>query len=350
MGKTALDEDLRLIEGAGHGLIRTSLAREFAVSDKVLHRLERDGLVVQLTPGVYAKATTFVAADSWGQFALRSRAWALAGRNDGHACDFSAAAVLGIPMWGQPPSLPRVLRPGSAHRGHSRTPYGRIRYGWLSPRDRWTFHGVPVTSVAYASIDVMRMGSRLQGLTVADYALALGVSRELLAQIADDLALYKGIAAANWAIAHADRRSESPLETAGRLACLAYDLPTAIPNAWVTGGSSPRRVDLLLPDHGIVLEADGALKYDNRPDASQVIMSQGERELELRELGFEVLRFDARLAVARPAQLAGRVRKAMSRRRGQPAPGCWAIDPPTGVPTQPALGAGWPVPGFTSLI
>ena len=349
MHRCALQEDLRLIESAGRGLVVASSAREFGISDKVLRRLERDGQLLQLASGIYAASGRYAASAAWSRFEMRSRAWALSTRNDGHAADFSAAAVLELPMWGAPPDLPRLLRPGSAHRGHSRTPNGRIRYGWLPSPHQWLWSGVQVTSVGYTCIDVMRMGSRLQGLTIADYALAVGISRERLWQIAANLKNYKGMQSVDWILTHADGRSESPLESAGRLACLVFDLPDVIPNPWILGGPSPRRVDLLLPDHGIILEADGGLKYNNRPDAARVVADQMERERELRELDFEILRFDANLALARPAVLAGRIRRCIDRRNGRPIPSCWSLEAPPGSPAR-QLGAGWPTPQFGDLI
>ncbi len=348
MSRSGLNEDLRLIESAGNGLIVASSARQFGISDKVLRRLERDGQLLQVATGVYAPAVAYEQSNSWSQFEIRSRAWALSARNDGHAADFSAAAVLGLPMWGQPPDLPRLLRPGSAHRGHSRTPHGRIRYGWLPSPHQWLWSDVQVTSAAYTCIDVMRMGSRVQGLTIADYALAIGIPRERLGQIADKLKRYKGMTSVDWILTRADARSESPLESAGRLVCLVFDLPVVIPNPWILGGSSPRRVDLLLPDHGIILEADGGLKYNNRPDAAQVVTAQMDRERELRELDFDVLRFDAALALGRPALLAARIRRAIGRRKGRSIPSCWSCESPSGSPRE--LGAGWPTPQFRTQL
>ncbi|MET3803729.1 hypothetical protein ABIB25_000715 [Nakamurella sp. UYEF19] len=345
MGPEALDANLDLLQAVDHGLISTSRADEFGISARVLRRLVRDGQIMELATGVHVDRGTYVEASDWNQFDLRSRAWTLSGRNDGHACDFSAAAVLGFPMWGDPPDLPRVLRPGSAHRGHSRTPHGRVRYGWLPGQHQWQLGGSSVTSAAYASVDVIRMGSRLQGLTVADYALAVGIHREVLANIAENLCQYKGMDAVRWILPRADGRAESPLESAGRLVCLAFDLPTTVPNAWIVGGRIARRVDLLIPEHGIILEADGALKYNNRPDAARVVGQQTDREGELRDLGFDIVRFDAGLALARPGRLAGQIRRAMTKRRGRSNPSCWSLDPPAGWPPT-GLGAGWPVPRF----
>ena len=95
-----MQEDLRLIESTGHGLVVAATAREFGISDKVLRRLERDGSLKQLAGGVYTNSDSFESATKWEQFDLRSRAWTCSARNDGHAADFSAAAVLGLPMWG----------------------------------------------------------------------------------------------------------------------------------------------------------------------------------------------------------------------------------------------------------
>ena len=209
--------------------------------------------------------------------------------------------------------------------------------------------GVQVTSAPYACIDVIRMGSRLQGLTVADYALAIGISRDELWRIAQHLQHYKGMESVHWVLARADARSESPLESAGRLTCHVFDLPEVVSNPWIYGGPSPRRVDLLLPEHGIILEADGGLKYNDRPDAARMVALQVERERELRELDFEVLRFDAALVLGRPAVLAGRIRKTIARRKGRAAPTCWSLESPQGFSGE-RLGAGWPVPGFDHLI
>ena len=310
---SALRQDLRLLESTQHGLIVASQARELGFSDKVLRRLERDDELCQLSSGVYVDRKWFDVQPAWSQFGLRSRAWTISSRHDAHAGDFSAAAVLGLPMWDQPPALPRIIRPGSAHNGHSRTPNGRIRYAWLPPQHRWPFSGISVTSAAYTCIDIIRMGTRLQGLTVADYALAVGITLEELYDIAEHLQFYKGMEAVHWVLSRATGRSESPLESAGRLVCLTFDLPEVVVNPWIIGGPKPRRGDLLLPEYGIILEADGALKFNDRPDAAQIVMEQNDREREIRDLGFDFVRFDASLAVAKRAELAGRIRRLITR-------------------------------------
>ncbi len=177
-------------------------------------------------------------------------------------------------------------------------------------------------------MDLARYGSRLQGLMVADAVLASGTSIEVLADIIDNLDLYHGIRNARWVLEHADGRSESPLETTGRLVCIQFGLPPVVCNPWIVGRARARRADILLPDHGIILEADGSVKYNNRHDASQVVDDEKERDWELRALGFDVIRFGKRLALDSPAELAARVRRTMTLRKGRSSPTCWQLDSP----------------------
>ena len=322
------DADVDAALRAGRGLVSTTRAMDCGIPRFTIRRLAKAGVLTCLAKGIYAETTSLVQLPPWPRFAVRTRAFVASSTDDAHACDFSAAALWRLPMIGPPPPMPRVLRPGSAHWGRSTTSQGKVRFGFLPPEARTWTAGIRVTDVAYTGVDVARTSPRLQGLIVADWILAHGVSREAMTQVADNLRLYKGISAAQWVIGRADGRSESALETAGRLVMLNFDLPTPVANAWVLGLPKPRRPDLLLPDHGIILEADGAVKYDNRPDAAAIVTQEKERDWELRSLGFDVLRFDWSLAVHRPALLAARIRNLMQQRRGRPTPTCWQLDPP----------------------
>jgi hypothetical protein len=78
----------------------------------------------------------------------------------------------------------------------------------------------------------------------------------------------------------------------------------------------------------VVIEGDGALKYNNRPDAAKVLMKEKERERDLRSLGFEIVRYDFDLAMRHPRELVRRADVAERARRGRPVPDCWSLDPP----------------------
>lgn len=81
---------------------------------------------------------------------------------------------------------------------------------------------------------------------------------------------------ARWVMMHADPCIESPLETLGRFAFIEYDLPLPVANAWVGRDGPEKRVDGLLPWHWTAFEGDGATKYDDLDNASEVVRAQNE--------------------------------------------------------------------------
>ena len=139
---------------------------------------------------------------------------------------------------------------------------------------------------------------------------------------------YPGIDTARWVAEHADARSESPLESLGRLAFLSAGRTPPLSNVWITVCGKWFRVDHFLPETGVIIEADGAVKYDNRPDAGRQVMADREREHLLRKLGLVVVRYDWALATLAPAALLRRVDEAARTRPFIPVPTCWTLDPP----------------------
>ena len=139
---------------------------------------------------------------------------------------------------------------------------------------------------------------------------------------------YPGISTAHWVAEKADARSESALETLGRHAFVSARLPAPLSNVWVPAGGQWFRADHLLPDTGVVLEADGAVKYNDRPDADTIVTSEKERERQLRRAGYGVVRHNWADAVGRPWVIPQRAREADRLRNGRPVPTCWTLEPP----------------------
>lgn len=137
---------------------------------------------------------------------------------------------------------------------------------------------------------------------------------------------HPGVERARCVVSQADPRSESVLESVGRAALLAAGLPAPLSNVWIADGPQPRRVDHLYVVGALVLEADGSGKYADRTAA--VLRAEKDREYRLRQLGFEVVRYDWALAYGRPHELAIRVATALSGRTGQVAPPIWSLDRP----------------------
>lgn len=317
----------RLLKADG-GVLLQRRAAEVGIPAAAVRRLARTGILVPVAKGAFALGDALASSHPWVPFQLRSRAFTLSGAPDGHAVGASAQAVLGLPRLGPPPELPTVIRPGNPHRGHTATPWGRVRFGYLPTWHQRRSSGVRVADPVHTAIDVARHRSRVEGLMVADQVLHGGAHADQFAELAAHMANYPGIAEARWVIEHADGRAESPLESAGRYVLLSEGLPRPVVNPWILTRRGWRRVDLLLDEYGIALEANGALKYNNRADADQIVRAERVRDEDLHELDLDVLHFDWALVFGRPADFAAWIRRCIVRRAGRPALGGWQLASP----------------------
>lgn len=122
-------------------------------------------------------------------------------------------------------------------------------------------------------------------------------------------------------VAAADPGSERAIESIGRAAFLAAGLPPSVSNAWIQLRNGRwRRVDHLWPWHGVVGEADGAVKYDDLPNPSAIIADEKEREWQLRALDLVVGRYTWDLAQRRHATLIDRFNLLLDTNPPRPRP------------------------------
>jgi len=298
------------------------------VSRAVVRRMVDRGELTRLAKAAFAPTEVIESASSWEVFRLKSVAFGRSSGPEAFLTGAAAAAVLRLPMISEPPDLPTVIRPGNARLGHDHTPYGRSRHGHLPPHHRTMRDGVATVSPAYCVVDIARHFGPQDGLVVADAVLASGISREVLAGLLTELQRYPGIETARWVVERADPRAESPLETLGRMAFLGAGLAPPISNAWIPVRDHWYRADHLLPDAGVILEADGAVKYDNRSDASLLVDNDRHRERNLRSLNFGIARYGWSVAVRNPAEIIRRAREAERLRNGQAVPTCWTLTSP----------------------
>ena len=294
----------------------------------LLRRGSDNGVLLRVAKSAFVMRERTRRLTEWEVFRLRSIGFGLCHGPNVYLTGWAAAAVLGVPTVHTPPSYPTGLRPGSAHRAPDRTPYGRIRWGFLPSYHRTSRSRVQSVDVAYAALDIARHNGAIAGTVAADFALSVGIRRDELAALTDDMVNYPGIQTARWVVEHADGRAESPLETLGRLAFLTGRRDPPLSNVWITAGRRHYRVDHFLPSTGVVIEGDGALKYNNRPDAGKVLMKEKDRERDLRLLGLEIVRYDFDTVMRRPGELLRRVDAAQRSSRGRPAPDCWSMDAP----------------------
>ncbi|SDU74216.1 type IV toxin-antitoxin system AbiEi family antitoxin domain-containing protein [Jiangella alkaliphila] len=318
----SLPDDITRLLRAGRGVFSVAEARLRGITRPRLTRLAQAGLLVRLARGVYACASTYRDADEWAAFGLRSRAFTLACGTRAFAAGWSAAALYGLPPINAPPARPVVcLADGAGSAVNSR--YGTVRVAALPPNQCRYQDRCRLTSLPRTVVDVARVAPRADAIVVADAALSSGVTVADLRGVLGVQSGWRGSREAAWVIEHADAYAESALESLGRLAFIAHDLPVPMSNAWIDTGERRYRVDHLLPDRWLVFEADGSLKYDNRLDAGRVVADQREREWRLRELGLEVVRYGWEQARHDRKRLAARFAAAIERCPVRPEPVQW---------------------------
>ena len=246
---------------------------------------------------------------------LQVRAARLTSDVDLVAAGATAALVHGLPLLGpRPRGLHLVERKQDRpqHHGCSTT----LR------DDEVVDVGVPVTSLARTAVDVARARGHTAGVLVADAVLAAGVSRTVLERVLDGRSGWPGAGAARTAVSFADARSESPLESLGRVRFAEQGLPAPALQVVVADADGPfARVDQCFEEHRTVAEADGALKYATTAD----LFAEKRREDRLREAGFEVVRYTWDDALHRPDALAARVRRAFLRAASRRVPASPAL-------------------------
>lgn len=221
----------------------------------------------------------------------------------------SAAVVHGLPLLVPhtgPPVLTRLRVPGS-ERPQGRNAARLVAH--VPPQHRTVVHGAPVTAVARTAIDLARLGSPLDAVVVLDAALGRA-GREALSEVLAVEAGWPGVARARRAVEFADGRSESPLESVGRLRIAELGLPAPELQVLVGDEDGPiGRVDYLWEEHRTVGEADGRLKYVDQA----ALWFEKQREDRLREAGFEVVRFGWADALHHPEVLRDRLLAAFAR-------------------------------------
>lgn len=141
----------------------------------------------------------------------------------------------------------------------------------------------PTLGVAPAVVWSGVTGQPSTALVAADAALRRGmVTAEELTACADALPRgVRGVAAVRAAVAQADARRESPGESLTALVChqLGYVL---VPQVEI----GPYRVDFMVEGTNVIIEFDGAVKYDDRT----ALLREKRREDELRAMGFVLVR------------------------------------------------------------
>lgn len=217
--------------------------------------------------------------DLHARLLVRSDGWCAARR--------SAAVVHDLALLGRIPDKPLLVcgRVSSSDRGYVR----HERINTLPASEVTEIDGIRVTTLARTVVDVAREGSFRGGLVVAEAALRAGMSWEELVAVADRCRGWPGAATVKEVMAYADGRSESALESISTAAFVRLDVPLPEPQVEIWwAGELVARVDFLWREANVIGEADGRDKYTKVQD----FYLEKRREERLRDLGFEVIRWD----------------------------------------------------------
>lgn len=299
-----MDDRLRALAAQQGGVVTWAQARALGVPQSALGGRAATTPLVRVRPNAYAERTRLARLTAPGQVAVAVAAERLATGVDVVASGLTAAVLHGLPVLGAGPAVPvlserRDDRP--RHRGQSTT---------LRPDEVTELYGVPVTTPARTAVDVARRHGWLHGVVVADAVLARGVARDELLAVLSGRSRWPGSAAARRAVAFADGRSESPLESLGRVRMHEHGLPP--PELQVVLGDDHGpigRVDHYWPEHHTIGEGDGALKYAGGTG----LFAEKLREDRFRDARFEVVRYTWDEAWRRPQLVVARILAAFAR-------------------------------------
>ena len=172
--------------------------------------------------------------------------------------------------------------------------------------------GTRCTTVARACIDIARHHSFEEGLVAMDSALAKELTtKEELRRTLIAMGRVHGAPQARKAIEHAIAHSESPFESYFRGIAIAEKLGEKVVAQYFIPPNF--RADTCIDD-AVVIEIDGAVKYDGSSfgkSAEQTIVEERRREKLIQNRGFIVLRYSPRELLTERARVVREVRQAL---------------------------------------
>lgn len=335
------------VEGPGKGVITVQEARRLGCGPTVLQRLERGNSLTRVAMGVYASTTQLMAPERDGErlrgFVLTEHQHLL--RLDAllrlHGPKVAASHQSAVLAWGLPAATSSLDRVHLVHtsRGKSARRSRTHSLHTCELDDVITRHeGRRLVIPALAAIGQAMEVGLTAGVCCMDAAIvAERTTRAELSALLERMRHSPGLLRARRALELTDGLAESPAETRLRLLLLKLGVRFRAQH-WIRIGESTiyYRVDFYLPDHGVVLEYDGQVKYDgakqgasrgNRAAAAparSALSDEKTREDHLRLDGFGVGRVTA-------SQLTvGTVRRIIATAQQQAQPGALhrPADPP----------------------
>ena len=219
------------------GVMTTAGLRAIGLSPGQIHRLARNGSLRPLRGAVYAPTALVesLAGGEPGEHLLRVAAATISTGAHAAGSHRSAATVYGLGLTGPRLGAQVNLTRAPDSRGSRTRRPGIVLHVAALPADQVTMlRGVPLTTVARTVIDLARCLPFEAGVAVADSALYRGMAtRGELDAVLARCARWPGVQRARRAVAFADPRAESVLESLGRAAFHQAGLPPPDLQVWV---------------------------------------------------------------------------------------------------------------------
>lgn len=280
-----------------HGLLLRRTAVAAGLDDNWINRMRRAGALVRIRHGAYADPAIWSHLSPSEQHVLVSRA-VVQQYDDRVALSHASAHLLrGGPNWGL--DLSTVNLTNLFGRG-DRTQSGITHHrGTVRVTDVTRHDGHWITAPPRTAIDTAARATHEAAVCVLDWTLQQGLASrpELVAYAEHHMREWPGTVDLPRAVARCDGRAESVGESRTRLALDDAQVVT-VPQWEVLhpSGRLAGRVDLHLPELGVMVEFDGAIKYGRLLKPGQtiadVIREERARELLLEELtGLRMVRF-----------------------------------------------------------
>ena len=271
-------------------------------SDQEFRRQRTQGLLEEVVRGVYVESGAWLNA-SWRE-RYRVRIEAVARLHPDTVFSHESAALI----W----DLPLLRSPA---RVHSRVPTDSTRESTTLLRRHaigndpaaTVRNGLRVTSLATTLADACTIADRAAAMCIVDAGLrvdpgdntrAVPTKAQVIAEIRA-LRTAPGAVRAVRALDFADARAESPGESVTRVQLHALGFPT--PQLQVAFDDDRGRigtVDFFWPEHRLIAEFDGAVKYGDQRrfakhlTAAEILVEEKRREDRLRALDLGMVRLD----------------------------------------------------------
>jgi len=232
---------------------------------------------VRVRPGIYTPAHEWERLAPWERYLARVHAYALV---NPYAifCLESAAALLGLPLFGHPRHIHTIDAGGTSRA------YGDVRvHASTDGCDAVTDAGISATTLAETSLALMRVLPPAFGLAVGDAACARGVGSEELQALANASSARRGRSLLRWLLPRLTPSSESVGESVSRavIEWCGFAMPEI--QAEMTVELHAYRLDFFWRAARVAGESDGYGKYSGDAEATTAaLIREKQREDRLR--------------------------------------------------------------------